>query len=122
MAERRRRRSHRTRPDVDRSVVNRFLDRLRQRTQPAAPAATYEFSRLGFRADVIRGLAPDEAFRIVTPVGTFQMTRREFERVFANVVASRSWQERGLYHYPVVPEKATPFLVPSPTTSAGKGR
>lgn len=122
MKERRRRRSHRTRPDVDRSVVNRFLDRLRQRIQPAAPAATYEFSRLGFRADVITRLAPDEAFRIVTPVGTFQMTRREFERVFANVVASRSWRERGLYHYPVVPEKAAPFLVPSPTTSARTGR
>jgi hypothetical protein len=50
------------------------------------------------------------------------MTRREFERVFDNVVASRSWQERGLHHYPTVPAKATPFLIADATTSFRMGR
>jgi len=44
---------------------------------------TYEFSRLGFKADVIEPLRDRDSFRVVTPVGTFQMTKAEFYRDFA---------------------------------------
>ena len=50
-------------------------------------------------------------FRVDTPIGSYQMSKAEFYRVFANVVASASYRERGLYHYPTTPGKAEPFLV-----------
>ena len=75
----------------------------------SARPATYEFSRLGFKADIIEPLRSSERFRVVTPVGTFEMTKAEFYRDFANVAASRSYRERGLYHYPVVPAKANKY-------------
>ena len=67
---------------------------------------SYEFSRLGFKADVIEPLAAGDRFRVVTPEGTYEMTKADFYRDFANVVASMSYRERGLYHYPRTPEKA----------------
>ena len=45
----------------------------------------YEFCRLGFRADVIELLADDDVLEIVTPLGTFRMTKGDFYRDFANV-------------------------------------
>jgi hypothetical protein len=44
----------------------------------AKRAARYEFHRLGFRADVIEPLADDDVFEVVTPLGTFRMTKRQF--------------------------------------------
>ena len=75
------------------------------------PSATYRFCRLGFKADVIEPLEAHQAFRIDTPQGCFQMTKAEFKRVFANVAGSRSYRDKGLYHYPVIPAKAWVFLV-----------
>ncbi len=49
-------------------------------------------------------------FEIVTPLGTFRMTKRQFYSEFANVTRTMSNRERGLYHYPVVPQKALRFL------------
>ncbi|MCX6606869.1 MAG: hypothetical protein NTV52_25255 [Acidobacteria bacterium] len=77
----------------------------------SAPPATYSFSRLGFRRDVIESLGQDHPFRIVTPIGTFQMTKSEFYREFSNVVNSKSYSERGLYHYPTLPAKAEQFRI-----------
>lgn len=74
------------------------------------PATSYEFSRLGFKADLIEPLGPFDRFRIITPEGTFEMTKAEFYRDFANVVRSMSYRERGLYHYPATPEKALKYL------------
>ena len=71
---------------------------------------SYEFSRLGFKADVIEPLAPNDRFRIITPEGTFEMTKAEFYRDFANGAATMSYRERGLYHYPRTPEKALKYL------------
>jgi hypothetical protein len=71
----------------------------------------YKFSRLGFRADVIESLADHDFFEIVTPEGTFRMTKLDFRTTFANVVKTESYQKRGLYHYPRVPKKALTFLV-----------
>ena len=67
---------------------------------------SYEFPRLGFRADVIEPLGDDDEFQVVSPVGTFRMTKAQFYSIFANVVRTMSYRERGLYHYPTVPAKA----------------
>jgi hypothetical protein len=76
-----------------------------------ASANTYEARRLTFRAEVIEALRDDESFRVVTPAGTFEMTKAAFYRSFPNVVASRSYIDAGLYHYPTIPAKALPFLL-----------
>lgn len=71
---------------------------------------SYEFTRLGFRADVIEPLRAKDRFRIITPEGVFEMTKADFYRDFANVAASMSYRERGLYHYPTTPVKALKYL------------
>lgn len=38
--------------------------------------------------------------RVVTPAGTFQMTKSEFYREFKNVVGSKSYSQDGIYNYP----------------------
>lgn len=73
--------------------------------------AIYKFSRLGFKADVIDQLDWDDKFCVVTPVGSFAMTKREFYEVFRNVVNSKSYQIDRVYHYHTVPQKAIPFKV-----------
>ena len=72
---------------------------------------SYEFSRLFFKADVIELLDPDDRFCIVTPEGTFAMTKREFYETFQNVVESKSYQLNKIYHYPKTPQKALQFKV-----------
>lgn len=72
-------------------------------------AVTYRATRLLFRRDVIEPLADDDRFRVETPDGAFEFTKADFRRVFANVVASASYRERGVYHYATTPAKAGPF-------------
>lgn len=86
-----------------------------QKAVPTQPRAAYEFSRLCFRKDVIEWLSPSDEFRVITPAGTFQMSKAQFYEAFPNVVQSRSYQEGGIYHYPTVPEKARRFLLESPS-------
>lgn len=74
-------------------------------------AVTYQFSRLCFKADLIEPLKLDQAFCVVTPVGTFVMTKREFYENFPNVLSSQSYRVRKIYHYPTLPQKALPFKV-----------
>jgi hypothetical protein len=85
-----------------------FLGDMRMNSCRGIPS--YEFSRLGFKAAVIEPLAATDRFRIVTPDGTFEMTKADFYRDFANVVGSMSYRERGLYHYPRTPERALKYL------------
>jgi len=80
-------------------------------TTGAEPLATYEFSRLCFKRDVIEALAPRDAFRVITPNGVFQMTKADFHRAFSNVAQSRSYLENGLYHYPKLPMRAEEFRI-----------
>lgn len=77
----------------------------------AADSAVVEYAatRLSFRRDVIEPLGERDMFRVVTPQGTFEMTRAEFHDAFANVIASRSYRESGIYHYPTVPRRAERF-------------
>lgn len=75
------------------------------------PLKTYEYSRLCFKKAIIEPLSLSEDFRVITPVGTFQMSKAKFYEVFGNVLQSRSYKEHGIYHYPTVPEKARQFLL-----------
>lgn len=70
---------------------------------------TYVSSRLSFRQDVIERLGPDDRFRVKTPAGVFEMTRRQFEKNFPNVANSQTYNEDGIYHYPKVPARALAF-------------
>lgn len=70
---------------------------------------TYEATRLAFKADLIEPLHTSGRFRIVTPVGTFEMSKAEFYSAFPNVVKSKSYKEGRLYHYPTVPRVAQRF-------------
>lgn len=78
---------------------------------PKQPSETYPFTRLCFKRGVIEPLGWSDEFRVITPAGTFQMSKARFYEVFANVVKTRSYQEGGIYHYPTVPEKARQFLL-----------
>lgn len=97
------------------AVARTSTGKLSTRTRPAelaprdAVVVEYAATRLSFRRDVIEPLGESDMFRVVTSQGTFQMTRAEFDDVFANVVASRSYRESGLYHYPAVPRRAERF-------------
>ena len=83
---------------------------------PAGPsghkiAASYSSSRLCFKANVVEPLEMDDTFEVITPVGTFQMTKAEFYRNFANVIQSKSYRESRIYHYPKVPQIALKFRI-----------
>ncbi|HEY3783044.1 MAG TPA: hypothetical protein VGL56_18350 [Fimbriimonadaceae bacterium] len=69
----------------------------------------YEFTRLGFIRDMIEPLSDNEKFRVITPGGTFEMTKAQFYDVFSNVTKTMSYVDRGLYHYPTTPGKALQF-------------
>lgn len=76
-----------------------------------AHVLTYEATRLAFKADLIEPLPSSGRFRIVTPVGTFEMSKAEFYSAFPNVVKSKSYKEGRLYHYPTVPKAALRFRI-----------
>jgi len=81
------------------------------RPRDAGQPAEYRASRLSFKRDVIEPLGDNEWFRVVTPVGTFAMTKAQFYDAFPNVVRSGSYKAAGLYHYPTVPRIAEQFRI-----------
>lgn len=70
----------------------------------------YSYKRLCFMANIIEPLKEEDFFAVHTPEGTFKMTKKDFYRVFSNVLKTKSYQERGIYHYPTTPRKALVFL------------
>jgi len=74
---------------------------------------SYRASRLLFKADLIESLEPNSRFRIITPFGTFEMSKAEFHVTFPNVVNSRSYKEHRLYHYSKLPAAALRFRIES---------
>jgi hypothetical protein len=80
------------------------------RLSAGGPKVTYDSSRFCFKRDRIDALDPSAEFRMITPVGVFQMSKAEFYREFPNVVASASY-EAGVYNYPRLPSKAEQFRV-----------
>lgn len=71
----------------------------------------YSATRLLFKRAVIEALSTDESFQIVTPQGSFQFTRRQFEIEFPNVVKSKSYRIGGAYHYASTPQRALEYLI-----------
>jgi hypothetical protein len=96
------------------------------RTESGAKVA-YRASRLHFKAEKIEPLRPEDRFRIDTPHGSFEMSKAEFYRDFPNVVTSRSYKEKGSYHYLKVPKRALRYrtgdtAVPEEPTVRSKNR
>lgn len=73
----------------------------------------YERTRLYFDADLIEPLDWDDVIRIVTPEGTFEMTKRQVYDTFSNVVKTLSYRRRRVYHYRKTPDKALQYRVRS---------
>ena len=71
----------------------------------------YKATRLLFRAEVIESLADNDFFNVHTPEGTFSMTKADFYRVFSNVVKTKSYRDKGIYHYPTPQKKLYSFLM-----------
>jgi len=102
----------------DRETLDLFCGRAvrhREKSQRHAmvspvgrPKVTYESSRFCFKRDRIEELNSQDQFRMITPVGVFQMSKSDFYREFPNVVASRSYKD-GVYNYPKLPSKAEQF-------------
>jgi len=96
-----------------RAIHNReaLLSQAVQQTAKAGqPKAIYESTRFCFKRAPIERLAPQERFRMITPVGVFEMSKADFYHEFPNVVASESYK-KGVYHYPQLPSKAESFRV-----------
>src|SRR4051812_13592113 len=70
--------------ELTEAAMKRLTKGATSETAAENPVATYEFSRLCFKRDVIESLAPNDPFRVITPTGAFQMTRADFHRVFSN--------------------------------------
>lgn len=77
---------------------------------PGQPKVTYDSSRFCFKRERIEELDTQDQFRMITPIGVFQMSKTEFYREFPNVVASSSYKA-GVYNYPRLPSKAEQFRV-----------
>jgi hypothetical protein len=103
-------------PSADQELISQMQLRSKE-AQPLhrareirlEPTVTYEYNRLCFIRRHIEPLGEDEAFRVTTPVGTFQMTKREFQLEFPKIFESTSWMVSGIYHYPVVPTRALKY-------------
>ena len=78
----------------------------------------YTATHLEFRRDTIEPLPSEAVFEIETPAGTFRMTKGEFHAHFPEIVASVSYRDLGLYHYPMIPYKAFRFLTREPKVAA----
>ena len=78
---------------------------------PRTPKVTYRHTRLCFFKEKIEGLEAEETFRVICNDGIFQMTKNEFYEVFENIVSTRSYRERGIYHSPKAPQKAMKFKI-----------
>jgi hypothetical protein len=92
----------------------------RARSAPTLPVSAYpakaitreyRASRLTFKRDVIEALEDDAVFRVVTPLGTFEMSKADVYRVYPGVPASRSYRETGSYNYSCLPRSAEQFRV-----------
>ena len=72
----------------------------------------WEYSTLYFSKKKIDPLSEDQKFtiRVKKTKESFTMTKREFYRVFDNVVTSDSYKVNGSYTYSNIPQKAYQFL------------
>lgn len=87
------------------------IEHRRHADNASVPIASYSASRLLFKADVIDPLSDGECFRIVTPAGTYEMSKADFVREFPGIIQSKSYRESRVYHYRKPPKRAAKFLV-----------
>jgi hypothetical protein len=97
--------------ETEREVEERGTLTAFDRREVEVRVVTYSASRLLFKADIIDELAGSDRFRVVTPVGSYEMSKKDFLRVFSRVVETRSYRESRVYHYPKVPAAAAQFKV-----------
>ena len=69
----------------------------------------YRASRLTFKRDVIEPRDDNDSFQVVTPDGTFKMTKAEFYSTFPNVPLTKSHRQIGTYNYATAPRVAARF-------------
>lgn len=96
----------RTRKSRSRSAGSARPTTGRRRAMPE-----YRASRLTFKRDIIEALRDDESFRVITPMGVFEMTKGDLYRTFPGVPRSASYLVSGRYNYSRLPAAAAQFLV-----------
>ena len=76
------------------------------------PSYMWEYEKLTFPKQKIDPLLEHEKFtiRVKKTKESFTMTKKEFYRVFDNVVNSKTYLEKGYYSYTTIPRKAYQFL------------
>ena len=78
---------------------------------PGRVCANWASERLCFYRNRIDPLRPAEQFQVkIQGVGTFQITKADFQRVFNNVIMSPQYRSQGLFSYDQIPEAARPFI------------
>lgn len=78
---------------------------------PGRVAANWASERLVFYRHKIDPLRPSEQFQVkIQDVGTFQITKADFQRVFNNVIMSQLYRSQGMFSYEQVPDEARPFI------------
>jgi hypothetical protein len=93
------------------AAVDSFGDEMYRLPETAAGGgqARYQAKRLTFKKRIIEPLADDGQFEVVTPMGVYRFSKREFYQAFPNIVASASYREAGIYHGEKLHLKASAF-------------
>jgi hypothetical protein len=103
------------------SAATRSIRTSRVKRTPVAAeaipgvAVSYKYGRICFKANEIEPLEMDDVFRVVTPAGTFQMTKGDFYRDFPKVVLTRSYQIGRIYNRDPPPAQAMKYRLATPT-------
>jgi hypothetical protein len=75
------------------------------------PVVQWSSDSLVFYRHKIEGLKPNDVFAIVIEgLGTLQMSKAEFQRVFNNIIMSSDYRSQGIYRYAAIPDEARPFI------------
>jgi hypothetical protein len=98
-------------PSAKKTIAAEAIDANRAEAQDAGDVIEYRASRLTFKRDIIESLGEDQPFRVVTPVGTFQMTPAQLRATYPGVLKSVSYREGGTYNYATLPKSAERFRV-----------
>ena len=78
---------------------------------PGRIAANWSAERLVFYRHKIDPLRPAEQFQVkIHGVGTFQITKADFQRVFNNVIMSPQYRSQGMFSYDQIPDEARAFI------------
>lgn len=100
-------------PTVSKESTKRATPRKRKEkvNTKRGLGASWSSSSLTFYRHHIDPLGPKQSFRVVIDnLGTFEMTREEFQSVFNDVIMSNKYRQEGYFSYPSLPEKAQRFL------------